>query len=697
MKTIRPIIPGLLLIAVALAATSAADAAPAETKQPARGVVIEVPPIRTVAPPAVQAPLQVLPVGPLVALPAGPPPRALLRGFVDLHTHPMSSLGFGGKLLYGGVDVGSLLPADPDCNLNVRAVSVNQALGHDMSTHAGADLLHNPFPNHDCRDTLRATFVHVFQSLNKANDPADDSAGFPLFADWPKWDDITHQKMWVDWIRRSYVGGLRVMVALAVNNKTTADSVAGPGDFATDDKTSADMQLNEIKGFVGRHLDFMEIAFTSADLYRIVSANKLAVVLGVEIDNIGNLGTNRISIAVGPSGNPASQMQPVSPAEISAEIGRLFAEGVRYIFPIHVTDNALGGTAAYEDTFNLSNLREAGHYWALGCAPANDGIMYRYRNPDQFNLEDLQTEAKLMAFAAAKLSFLANLGAGAPVPAGCPEGMRNTQGLTPLGVFAVKEMMRRGMLIDIDHMSELAADTALSIAEGVPSPGYPLNSGHAGLRCQTLGTSCNERSLTVAQYHRIGTLHGMAGIGSANAQPYQWKDMYTAVTQAMGPNGVAGFGTDTNGFALGMPPPDLTRTALVNTPAYNACVANVQASNQCGALPPNQKPACAQAVRTGEASCKAQNPQVTTCVQGCAHVQGPIQYSSAFPVSALGNRSWDYNAVGVAHYGMLPDFLLAVRSLPGGANMIDNNLMYGADYFFETWRLSEVQSAKVGP
>ena len=29
--------------------------------------------------------------------------------------------------------------------------------------------------------------------------------------------------------------------------------------------------------------------------------------------------------------------------------------------------------------------------------------------------------------------------------------------------------------------------------------------------------------------------------------------------------------------------------------------------------------------------------------------------------------------------------------------MIDNNLMYGADYFYETWRISEVQGAKMGP
>ena len=36
----------------------------------------------------------------------------LFPGWADLHTHPMSYLGFGGKLIYGGVDQGSWLPPE---------------------------------------------------------------------------------------------------------------------------------------------------------------------------------------------------------------------------------------------------------------------------------------------------------------------------------------------------------------------------------------------------------------------------------------------------------------------------------------------------------------------------------------------------------------------------------------------------------
>jgi hypothetical protein len=38
----------------------------------------------------------------------------LLLGIVDLHTYSLANLGFGGNLVYGGVDVGSILPADPE-------------------------------------------------------------------------------------------------------------------------------------------------------------------------------------------------------------------------------------------------------------------------------------------------------------------------------------------------------------------------------------------------------------------------------------------------------------------------------------------------------------------------------------------------------------------------------------------------------
>ena len=655
--------------------------------------------------------------------PVGVTPRLLLRGFVDLHTHPLSNVGFGGKLVFGGVDFDSLLPTDPNCNKMVRASNFPfveryvHALGDDSSVHGGTNLLQsNPFaPNPDCRDNLRELILHHLQQDEHANDAPAGALGYPTFVNWPKWNDITHQQMWWEWIKRNYDNGLRVMVALAVNNKTIADTLVGPGDMATDDMSSADLQIDEITTFVARHDDFMQIAKSSSELYQIVSKGKLAVVLGVEVDHIGNLGARQtlLNIPATPATQAVTLSIPAGPeaneASVSNEIGRLYGKGVRYIFPIHVMDNAFGGAAFYEDVFDLSSLRESGQYMQLECDMLHEGMFHRYKNSnDIFHGGDLLDVASLEAIAGIKLGLSPGLFLGVPVPPQCsgpqPQsgppgpGMRNAHGLTDLGKFALREMMRRGMLIDIDHMSQHSMDDAFDIAKSIA--GYPLNSGHAGLRCLVLGPTCTERMLTPAQYKMIGDFHGMAGIGTSHAQPYEWKDMYTAVTQAMGGSAVAAFGTDANGLVVGIPPPALTRTMPVDTPAYKACMTGQDACNKYRSTADRQ--ACALANAAIARDCAAQNPQVLGCVQNCAHVQLPIQYSADFPQSSFvadGTllKTWDYNVDGVAHYGMLPDFLQAIRSLPDGANMIDNNLMYGADYFYETWRISEVQGAKMGP
>jgi microsomal dipeptidase-like Zn-dependent dipeptidase len=532
-----------------------------------------------------------------------------LRGFVDLHTHPMTNLAFGGKLFYGGVDVGSKLPADPDCHHNVRAKCMQQALGHDASTH-GPPLNEATHPTHldfshlnPCGDLIRWQVIHVVQQ-QKTNvssfDPSDDARGAPDFHEWPDYRDFTHQKMWVEWIRRSYEGGLRVIVALAVNNKTLADMTAGPGDGPNDDRASADLQLAELKAFVARHHDFMGIAYSPEDLEKLVRANKLAVVLGVEIDNIGNF--NHVS--------------PLTSEAISAEISRLYKEGVRYIFPIHLINNPFGGTATYQDIMNYSNYRETGHWWALRWEPT---ISYH------FGQDSLPVTLMNIAAVVKKLGTQFHP-PSYPKPAGGTTGQANSLGLLAHGEFAIREMMRHGMLIDIDHMSALSQTRAIGIAK--KAGGYPLNSGHSELLVPPGGS---ERNMTSANYAEIGKLHGMAGVGTVGVDAQSFVTMYGKVTQAMGKGAIAGFGTDTNGLQPGMPP------------------------------------------RRGSA----------------------VHYTDAFPKSRLGTRVWDYNSDGVAHYGMLPDFLEDARSLPNGKEVVDHGMMFGADYFLETWKKCEELKSSV--
>src|SRR5262249_28679549 len=105
-----------------------------------------------------------------------------------------------------------------------------------------------------------------------------------------------------------------------------------------------------------------------------------------------------------------------------------------------------------------------------------------------------------------------------------------------------------------------------------------------------------------------------------------WLAMYNAVVRAMGP-GTVGFGTDMNGMEFAMPNRPGS-SVKYGTPAF------------------------------------------------------PL------PMSKEGNMMWDYNVVGVAHYGLIPDFLQDVASLPGGPDAI-RDLYKGAQYLYDTWRMSE--------
>ena len=558
----------------------------------------------------------------------------VLTGWADLHTHPMINLAFGGKLIHGGVDVGSLLPQDLTCHGPVRATSIDHALGEDRPSHGGWNAFNFP-----CGDEFRKMLIHQFQKGNHALETNNPGRGYPDFQDWPKWNDITHQKMWYEWIRRARDGGLRVMVALATNNKTLADAVSGPGDGPTNDKASADLQVVEIKDFVGRHPDFMEVAYGAADVKRIVQANKIAVVLGVEIDNIGDFNVLPPQLLAYP--NPAETI-------ITGEIQRLYNNGVRYVLPIHVMDNAFGGTAIYKDDFNTANQRETAdhHYWEIECADVGDDITHTYTEVN----DPLRAAG---AFVKLGLDPFRHSGPGPNCPAGAPgksNGHRNARGLTLQGIYAIKQMMKRGMIVDIDHMSHRSAEKTLEIGEQF---GYPIVSGHSGIRGQAGGDAENSR--TKKQLERISKLHGMFGLGSDEVSRSAFASQYQTAMNVMGyptadpskavyRNGAISFGTDLNGLVKGPIPGGGDR----------------------------------------------------------------VKYG-AFAKSTTGSRSWDYNTEGVAHYGMMADFVVDLRTAASneytgaegiplgvsGEELVNNHLNRSANYFWQMWVLAEARKGSV--
>jgi microsomal dipeptidase-like Zn-dependent dipeptidase len=557
----------------------------------------------------------------------------------------MSNLAFGGKLVHGAPSVGSLMPAvqmptDPICRFDQRATSIAEALSQDGPTRG------DPIQSR-CGDAGRNAVIKVLEAVNGANTAPAGADGFPAFTYWPHWNDITHQKMWIDWIRRSWQYGQRVMVALSHNNRTLANLLGsgGPISGVKDDKASSALQIAEIKKLVADHPDFMEVADTPEKLRSIVQSGRLAVVLGVEIDKIGNFGPG------------------VTAQTIDDEIAALHGQGVRYVLPIHLTDNVFGDTAIYDDVYNILNLRENNVFWSVGCALFGDEVGFRAQSFSAILAPLLPAGAPALPGYPSCLQTLS----GGTVFRGHVNA-RTANGLTTLGDAVLSSLMKRGMIVDIDHMSDRAANRTLSRAAAVPAGGYPVMSGHAGIRNRAdFGA---ENSRTTTQLARVACLGGMFGLGSGaknGTRAVDWATQYArgyeVMRRAFAPGGLCpqetplgvgfiGLGTDTNG--------------LVKTP---------RAPLFDSAGPPRFT--------------DIYNPN------------NPVNAGvSPLGRSTQGTRTWDYNTDGVAHYGMFADFLRDVRTLPANATMtgrqiVDDQMMYGADYFYRMWLKADTQKARV--
>lgn len=612
--------------------------------------------------------------------------QAPLWGMVDMHTHPMSHLGFGRKIMHGQPDY-------PSDQTNIAA-----ALGSCNASHGGWGI-DNTGGNYIRMSILKIMDEHNPHNNGSILEPDHNHNGFPLY---PNHASIAHQQMWHEWIERAHRGGLRVIVALAVNNYLLAEAVDGDAGYKKD-KESADRQLEFMVQFVSRH-PFMQIARSAREMRSIVSQGELAVILGIEVDNFGDF-------------NDPTKI--VNESTVRTEIQRLFNEkGVRYIFPIHFADTKFGGCAIYGKS-NLTNL--ASHFTrsfvSIAASPPevianipglkytverapDSRIKHRLTNPLEIDIPTVanasiaglrgfieQIEIQPNPCAGAFLDPIRGpICATAGINLACPNlqcvlaqeseyrivknfmltpspeyeayaltpgGHRNAKGITNLGIFAIKEMMRLGMMIDMDHMSEKMIDSVLSIAK---LNGYPINSGHTGFRGNG-GDSENTR--TDEQLAIIRSTGGMMGVGIAsNISPSFLHNYRYGISRL---NGIT-IGSDINGMEV-MPKPRFSANGQL-----------IQSESQ------NYTP-YPQDIRD-----RANNKvRYTNTTEGA---------NIPLTMSRTAGKSWNYNFDGMAHVGLYPDYLQDLKNL-GMTNVERGRLFIGAEYFAQMWEKCERQKTNV--
>ena len=327
--------------------------------------------------------------------------------------------------------------------------------------------------------------------------------------------------------------------------------------------------------------------------------------------------------------------------------------GVRHVFPVHEFDNGFGGASLFNPLTYIGNAVARGSYPQVRECSA-EGYEYQV----SAGAQGFQGVQQVLNF------FVQLLGFNVPPPPQLGPGLSgahcNALGLTALGQSLIRMLIAKNMMIDIDHMSALAANQTLTIALSESYPG--IVASHTGALSRDLGQRANEGQRTPDQLIRIRSLGGMVGVilwghtDRSNTKPAPGAQItcgnssatfaqhYLEMVNDFGGSSQAAvaLGSDFNGLA-GWPAPRF---------GDNACLGDKSANQP--------------------ASSRVVYPFTT-----------PLGVSLGKHV--VGQRTFDINTDGVAEVGLLPDFIEDLRK----QNVDVNPLFRSAEAYVHMWERAD--------
>lgn len=538
-------------------------------------------------------------------------------GWADLHAHQFSNLGFGGRLFVGEPQ-GSPETALKDSIPEHGIWGIGDTIGNFLRTG-------NPIAGHKL-------------------------SGYPEFKGWPAWDSFNHQMMYYKWLERAYLGGQKLMVVHAVSNELLCEGHGPLSGRNCQDMPAVNMQIGAawaMQGYIDRQDDgtmngsgWYKIALSSDQARQIINDGDMAVIIGIEVDTLFS----------------CYERTNCRKAHIEQNLQQYHQMGVRHVFPMHVFDNAFGGAAVYEDTFNVGNKIINKHFFDVQqCVDGND-----------FTLRETSPLIKFFS--------LIMLGVNVGTPGYQVQGSHcNTRGLTQAGKDLIDGLMSRGMLIDIDHMSNVMFDEVLSLAQ---LRDYPLVASHSTPQGIVRFGNRAEGRRTDAQLQAIHDLGGMVALNLSSKSRSQlntysspannvaftcsyssqgWAQSYLYTVDLMQGSGYlssVGMGTDFNGF--------------VTTPAP----------------------------RFGSDACGGREPSQDNVSDTPPKIQYPFQAhgkAGEFEKQRSGGRVFNYNNAGLAHVGLLPDFIQELK-VQGMTDAQLVPLFSSAEKYLQMWEKAELVS-----
>jgi microsomal dipeptidase-like Zn-dependent dipeptidase len=550
-------------------------------------------------------------------------------GFVDAHSHLLANFAFGGAGIFHGAPFHRLgvQHALMDCTRFHGAEGRADLFGYafDLGADASADVL------------LQGVLTGRTPTFNHHTD------GYPTFTEWPSAVfRSTHQVQYYKWLERAYLGGLRLVVQLAVSNQIICDFLGGGGiqpvRYSCNDMVAVDRQVTEAyamqdyidaqEGGPGR--GWFRIVTTPAQAREVIRSGKMAVLLGIETSNLFDCFLT-----------PRAGFPRCTEADVVARLDDYYERGVRAIFPVHKYDNGFSAGDGHKSFIEIGNLLQTSHFsnFSEQCDPSVPTAFDRgpmsfpglnrpradYFAPPPNDFSEFYRDPVRILGPIVPLLF------EPPIPG--VEDHCQTAGLTPLGEFLIGELMRRGMIVELDHLPRKSYKRAFEL---LVANDYPAAGTH-GL-------------------DNFGRLYALGGISTSNfarcraaSERATVDDGFQARLRTIVENGGfpgLGFGLDLNGFA-GAPGP-----------------------------------------RFGPKSVCGGRPQSDPLAYPFTSYAGDVTFLRPM----VGNRPLDFNTEGLVHIGLLPDLIEDVRR-DGVSDADLEPLFKSAEAYLRMWEKAERRGA----
>ncbi len=242
-------------------------------------------------------------------------------------------------------------------------------------------------------------------------------------------------------------------------------------------------QIEQIKQMVAQNSDWMEIALSPKDARRIILQGKMAVVLGIEADNLGNFKAASYNWVDQNAGalwnNPLITLTDANADQLLEDkLTDYRFKGIRQITSIHYISGLFGGAALFraelavmQAAFNNDVKVKAGVDKRIPFSLYADFTMLTtFSNPPVVTKDAYVTFIKSFGGGPTNLSTINNIG------------------LTNIGNKLIQKMMVKGFIIDGEHMGYETKQNVFSVAS---VRGYPIISSHtdpAGLSMNWTGS-----------------------------------------------------------------------------------------------------------------------------------------------------------------------------------------------------------------